>query len=92
MAPDEFAALGLALAETVRATPPAAGCQEVMLPGDPERRTARERARDGIELAPSTWDSLRAAAAELGVPLQPEEPDTRHPPQRECQETRPRAE
>jgi hydroxycarboxylate dehydrogenase B len=67
MAPDEFAALGLALADTLHATPPAAGYEEVLLPGEPERRIAVQRSAEGIELSDSTWESLTAAAAELGV-------------------------
>jgi LDH2 family malate/lactate/ureidoglycolate dehydrogenase len=66
---EQFAASALALAETVRATPPAKSGEEVLLPGEPERRATRTHARDGIDLAPSTWDALRAAGAEFGVSL-----------------------
>jgi LDH2 family malate/lactate/ureidoglycolate dehydrogenase len=39
----------------------------VLLPGEPERRIAVQRSAEGIELSDSTWESLTAAAAELGV-------------------------
>jgi LDH2 family malate/lactate/ureidoglycolate dehydrogenase len=64
---EDFAALARALAAAVRATPSAPGCDEVLLPGDPERRTAATRTLEGIELADSTWQSITSAAQELGV-------------------------
>jgi LDH2 family malate/lactate/ureidoglycolate dehydrogenase len=64
---ERFAALAGALADTVHATPPAAGCDEVLLPGEPEQRNARIGAADGVEIADSTWQSIAAVAAELGV-------------------------
>ena len=67
MALEEFGVLARSLAETVRATPPAAGFDEVLLPGDPERRLADERSQDGLEVSQSTGDKLLAAANELGV-------------------------
>lgn len=67
MSMEEFARLATGLADTVRSTPPAADSAEVLLPGDPERRTALKRATEGIEVAQSTWATLAAAADELGV-------------------------
>jgi hydroxycarboxylate dehydrogenase B len=64
---DDFAAIGLTLADAVRATPPADGYEEVLLPGDPERRSAAKRTLEGLEIADSTWQSITSAAAELGV-------------------------
>jgi LDH2 family malate/lactate/ureidoglycolate dehydrogenase len=64
-----FAALAGSLAAVVRATPPAAGHERVLLPGDPERDAAQRRRIDGCDIAASTWGQMTAAAAELGVTL-----------------------
>jgi uncharacterized oxidoreductase len=64
---EEYGALAGALVKAVRATPPAAGCEEVLLPGDPERRTAERRAAGDLEVAEPTWRGLTAAAVDLGV-------------------------
>jgi LDH2 family malate/lactate/ureidoglycolate dehydrogenase len=67
MPADQFEALATALATAIRATPPAAGFEEVLLPGDPERRIAQARERDGIDIADATWRNIAQAADELGV-------------------------
>ena len=56
-----------AILQRVKAVPPAPGFEEVLLPGEPERRTRAERSRDGIPLPDATWETLRQCAAELGV-------------------------
>ena len=43
--------------------PPGAGLREVLTPGEPERRYAEKRAREGIEVDDTTWRDIRAAAA-----------------------------
>lgn len=43
-------------------TPPAHGHDEVLVPGEPEERTRRERTRDGIPVAEVTWTELNALA------------------------------
>jgi uncharacterized oxidoreductase len=43
----------------VKSSPPALGVQEVMVPGELEARTRRDRLRDGIPLEPNTWDALQ---------------------------------
>lgn len=58
------------MAEMIRelkAVPPAPGFEEVLVPGEPERRVSQERRRLGIPLAERTWAELRALAGELGV-------------------------
>jgi LDH2 family malate/lactate/ureidoglycolate dehydrogenase len=64
---DNYARLARGLADTVHATPPAAGCEEVLLPGEPERRMADRRAHEGLEIADGTWEKILAAAEALGV-------------------------
>ena len=56
-----------ALADAVRSAPPAAGFDEVLLPGDPERAAAGEAERDGVDVADGTWEAVLQAADELGV-------------------------
>jgi LDH2 family malate/lactate/ureidoglycolate dehydrogenase len=50
--------------------PPAPGSQGVLLPGQPEQRNLERRARDGIELAESTWEAIQATAESLGVKVE----------------------
>ena len=50
-----------------RASRPAVPGGEVMVPGDPERRTREERARDGIPLDAETWRQLLRAGERVGV-------------------------
>ena len=66
---EDFAARAVALTEMVRATPPAEGYDAVLLPGDPERLAASERAAEGVEVAASTWEGIVSEAAGLGVAL-----------------------
>lgn len=55
------------LADALRAVRPAAGVAEVLAPGDPERRTRAERARDGIPMPADVWQSLLDTAAAVGA-------------------------
>jgi uncharacterized oxidoreductase len=57
-----------AVAASVKGSRPAAGFTEVLLPGEPERRSRAERAARGIPLSDNAWQALRQAAAEVGVP------------------------
>ncbi|PRX96153.1 Ldh family oxidoreductase [Allonocardiopsis opalescens] len=62
--PEEFREQVARYCELLRATPPAEGHREVLVPGDLEERARRERARDGIPLPAATWSELRALLAE----------------------------
>jgi LDH2 family malate/lactate/ureidoglycolate dehydrogenase len=53
----------------VKGVRPAEGVAEVLLPGEPERRRAEVRARDGVPLPDKVWVQLKAAAAELGLDI-----------------------
>jgi LDH2 family malate/lactate/ureidoglycolate dehydrogenase len=57
------------LAQRLRATPPAPGFTEVLMPGDPENRARAARRRAGIPIPDDIWQSLTAAASALSVPL-----------------------
>jgi uncharacterized oxidoreductase len=67
--PEEFLADGATLYEKVKATPPAPGFGEVLLPGEPEQRTAEERQQAGITIDETTWTQLTEAADSLGVAI-----------------------
>jgi LDH2 family malate/lactate/ureidoglycolate dehydrogenase len=64
---EAFGSRAGALADAVHATAPATGCEEVLLPGEPETRTANRRSREGLDIAESTWKGIVSAAEELGV-------------------------
>jgi uncharacterized oxidoreductase len=51
----------------VRSSRVAPGFEEVLLPGEPERRYAAARSRDGIPVDDTTWRDICAAAASLGI-------------------------
>jgi len=62
-----FATVLEGMLDELRATPPAPGHDEVLVPGDPEARAHAERSRTGIPIAPGLWEMLRALGEELGV-------------------------
>ena len=51
----------------VRSAPFAEGATEILIPGEPEARTERERRAAGIPIDDETWRQLTACAAEVGV-------------------------
>jgi uncharacterized oxidoreductase len=55
------------LAASVRECPRAEGIQEILLPGDPERREAARRRRAGLSLDEGTWGQLVVVANRLKV-------------------------
>lgn len=59
---DEFSA-------SLKSIEPAEGFSEVLLPGEPELRTARQRVTSGCPLVAHTVQVLSAAAAEVGIPF-----------------------
>jgi uncharacterized oxidoreductase len=65
---DHFAAEVRQLAAFIRATPRIPGVDEILLPGDPERRTRAARLASGIPLDDANWAPLLARAQKLSVP------------------------
>ncbi len=57
------------LSAHVRSCPTVEGVGEILLPGDPERRTLAYRSVHGIPLDEGNWGQLTGLARELGVPL-----------------------
>jgi uncharacterized oxidoreductase len=51
----------------IRSSRVAPGFDEVLLPGEPERRAAEERMRTGIPVDATTWHDIREAAGRLGI-------------------------
>ncbi|GIX46481.1 MAG: hypothetical protein KatS3mg131_0692 [Candidatus Tectimicrobiota bacterium] len=51
----------------LKATPPAAGHEEVLYPGELEYRTAQRRRREGIDVDERTWQQLAALQREYGL-------------------------
>jgi hydroxycarboxylate dehydrogenase B len=51
----------------IRSSRVAPGFDEVLLPGEPERRAAAERTRTGIPVDATTWREIRDAAGRLGI-------------------------
>jgi uncharacterized oxidoreductase len=67
---EAFLADAAALCDRAAAVPPAAGFEQVLLPGEPEHRTAARRRAEGVPMDDATWAQLVQAAAELGVALE----------------------
>jgi uncharacterized oxidoreductase len=53
----------------VRETPRKAGCERIILPGDPERALMAKRLAEGIPLDDGNWAELVKIAETLGVPV-----------------------
>jgi hydroxycarboxylate dehydrogenase B len=56
------------LTSWVKASPPATPGGEILMPGEPERRTRARRLAEGLPLDANTLDQLRGAARSVGVP------------------------
>lgn len=63
----DFAADIRALTKTIKATPPAAGMDEVFLPGEPEWQTRMRRLDEGISVPEATWQAIVDAARSVGI-------------------------
>jgi len=51
----------------IRSSRVAPGFAEVLLPGEPERRSAERRGHEGIPVDDGTWRDVLEAAAKLGI-------------------------
>jgi uncharacterized oxidoreductase len=63
-------AIGRAVEATkahIRSSRTAPGFDEILLPGEPEKRSAEARRRDGIPVDDTTWQDIREAAGTLGI-------------------------
>ena len=64
---DHFQSEVQQLVEYVKSCPRIDGCEEIILPGDPERRLAEVRLRDGVTLDEENWNALVKLGGTLGV-------------------------
>ena len=64
---DHFTAEIAGLCSFVRSCPRIDGVDEILLPGDPERRALRQRTAEGIPLDEGNWRALVELAGKLGV-------------------------
>ena len=55
------------LIDYIKSCPRVDGCDEILLPGDPERRLAEKRSREGITLDEENWKALVKLAGSLGI-------------------------
>ena len=65
----EFNQRVLRLVEIMKSSTPAKGYDEVLVPGEPEKRLEAERLKSGIPIAAVNWKDLAEEALRLGVPL-----------------------
>ena len=57
------------LVAVVKSAAPAVGFSEVLVAGDPERRTEAHRLQEGIPVDANTWSALERLAGELDIPI-----------------------
>ncbi len=57
------------LSDALKRLPPLEADGEILLPGEPEKRTLEKRRREGIPVPASIWKQLAMAGEELDVPL-----------------------
>jgi uncharacterized oxidoreductase len=67
---EHFAKEATDLDAFVRGCPRIEGCNEILLPGDPERRVMAERLASGIPIDDGNWAELAKEAARLSVGLE----------------------
>jgi uncharacterized oxidoreductase len=65
--PELIAADIQAVKAHVKSARPAPGFDEVLVPGEPEKRYAEQRSKQGIDVDETTWRDIRTAAATLGI-------------------------
>lgn len=64
---DHFAAEVSSLVEFIRGCPRVEGVDEILLPGDPERRTLAQKTAEGVPFDDGNWSQLIKLADDLGV-------------------------
>ena len=65
----EFKEQAAAFVQALKAIPPAAGVDEILLPGEIEWRTRATRMSEGIPLPEVTWERFKAAGVRAGLPF-----------------------
>ena len=54
----------------IKGIPPAKGFSEVLMPGEPEARTAQGRLLNGIDIPEDTWEAVKKAGFSVGVDIE----------------------
>ena len=57
------------LVDYVKSSKLAAGFNEILIPGEPERRERIKRERDGISVDDETWRQIRGTGERYGVKM-----------------------
>jgi len=57
------------LLRSVKDSPTAPGYDEILIPGDPERRKKEKFLKEGIFIEDKTWNDITALAKELNVEI-----------------------
>jgi len=55
------------LIKSVKSTPTAEGFNEILIPGEPERREEKKRSQAGIPIPDNAWDALRKTCRDYGL-------------------------
>ena len=56
------------LIDWVKSSPPRPGVEEVLIAGEPERKSREKRLKSGIPVDANTWKELVEAAGQVGLP------------------------
>jgi LDH2 family malate/lactate/ureidoglycolate dehydrogenase len=64
---DEFKRGVREFAERMKTVRRAPGCEEILLPGEPEWRCREKREKEGIPVPEATWNRIKEAAKGLGL-------------------------
>ncbi len=67
VSPEQFLEQTNDLCEQIKASPPAEGFAEILLPGEPEIRERKRRLEAGISIPDQTWREIEALAVGLNV-------------------------
>ena len=57
------------LFKTIRESPKAPGYDEIMIPGEPERRMRKKLLKEGIYIEDDTWNKIKEISEELNIKL-----------------------
>jgi len=67
--PEEFRERSSKFISAIKASRKAPGVEEILVPGEPERRAREQSLREGITIADEVWAEVERLARELGVGL-----------------------
>jgi LDH2 family malate/lactate/ureidoglycolate dehydrogenase len=74
----DFEARMDAMIDRLKDSDPAIGCDEVLVPGEPEARRDAQRSRTGLPITAEVVAALEAAAVDLRVAMPPRSPRPLH--------------